>query len=54
MTIPAGTTCTGSINGLSNLCLVKVSNNNKAGPFGGVFYVQQSNSTSTKARKFRA
>ncbi|KAH8689093.1 cell surface protein [Talaromyces proteolyticus] len=47
--IPAGTSCTGTINGISNLCLVKVSNNNKAGPFGGVFAVQMgANSTTAK------
>ncbi len=49
--IPAGTSCTGTINGESNLCLVKVSNNNAAGPFGGVFAVQMSNTTSTKRVK---
>jgi len=55
ISIPAGTTCTGTSNGLTGLCLVKVSNNNPAGPFGGVFYVQQSsNSTAAKVRKFRA
>ncbi|KAL1850528.1 hypothetical protein Plec18167_002361 [Paecilomyces lecythidis] len=45
--IPAGTSCTGTINGISNLCLVKVSNNNENGPFGGVFAVQMSNSSSS-------
>lgn len=47
--IPAGTQCTGTINGISGLCLVKVSNNNENGPFGGVVVVQMSNAT-TKAR----
>ncbi|ROW16000.1 hypothetical protein VPNG_02604 [Cytospora leucostoma] len=46
--IPAGTTCSGTISGQSNLCLVKISNNNNAGPFGGVFAVQMAGSNSTK------
>jgi len=50
--IPSGTSCTGTINGESGLCLVKISNNNANGPFGGVFAVQMSNST-TKARAKR-
>jgi hypothetical protein len=35
--IPAGTTCTGSDagSGQSNFCLMKIVNNNGAGPFGG-------------------
>ncbi|KAH7014316.1 uncharacterized protein B0I36DRAFT_49218 [Microdochium trichocladiopsis] len=35
--IPAGTTCTGkdAASGQSNFCLLKVVNNNNAGPFGG-------------------
>lgn len=45
--IPADTTCTGTINGMSGLCLVKVSNNNANGPFGGVVVVQMPNSTTT-------
>jgi len=51
ISLPAGTTCTGTINGQSNLCLVKVSNNNKDGPFGSVFAVQQGNTT-TASRRF--
>lgn len=38
---------------MSGLCLVKVSNNNSNGPFGGVVVVQMSNTT-TKARARRA
>ncbi|KAI9170694.1 hypothetical protein HJFPF1_00164 [Paramyrothecium foliicola] len=38
--VPDGTTCTGSMNGQSNVCLVKIANSNKAGPFGGVIAVQ--------------
>ncbi|KUJ15177.1 cell surface protein [Mollisia scopiformis] len=56
--VPAGTSCTGTVNGISNLCQVKVSNNNANGPFGGTFLVQMgSNSTSkrlTRSAKFLA
>lgn len=38
--MPAGTTCTGTSNGMSNLCAVKISNNNENGPFGSVMIVQ--------------
>lgn len=49
--IPAGTQCTGTINGMTGLCLVKVSNNNANGPFGGVIAVQMSNSTTARAKR---
>lgn len=49
--IPEGTSCTGTISGQSNLCLVKVSNNNANGPFGGVFAVQMSNSTTANGKR---
>ncbi|RDW89165.1 hypothetical protein BP6252_01197 [Coleophoma cylindrospora] len=52
--IPAGTSCTGTISGQSNLCLVKVSNNNPAGPFGGVFAVQMGSSAATTTRVKRS
>lgn len=54
--IPAGTKCTGTVNGLSNVCLVKMSNNNPAGPFGGVYAVQMpgSNTTARARRAARA
>lgn len=38
--VPAGTTCTGSMGGQSNVCLVKIANSNRAGPFGGVVPIQ--------------
>jgi hypothetical protein len=38
--VPAGTTCTGTVAGQSNVCLVKIANSNPAGPFGGVIAVQ--------------
>lgn len=38
--VPAGTTCTGTVAGQSNVCLVKLANNNKNGPFGGNIAIQ--------------
>ncbi|KAK7731027.1 hypothetical protein SLS53_008898 [Cytospora paraplurivora] len=55
-TVPSGTTCSGTIEGQSNVCLVKIANENDNGPFGGVVAIQiagASNSTA-KARSFRA
>lgn len=46
--IPAGTTCTGTIGDQSNLCLVKMSNNNANGPFGGVYAVQMGGNSTTR------
>lgn len=40
MTIPAGTTCSGTMGGQSNVCLVKIANPSGAGPFGGVIAMQ--------------
>ncbi|KID92386.1 CAS1 appressorium specific protein [Metarhizium guizhouense ARSEF 977] len=49
--IPAGTTCQGSMGGMSNVCLLKVANPSGAGPFGGVIAFQMAgsgaNSTAT-------
>jgi hypothetical protein len=39
-TIPAGTTCSGTVAGQSNVCLVKIVNPSGAGPFGGVVAIQ--------------
>ncbi len=38
--VPAGTVCNGTVAGLTGVCLVKIANANKAGPFGGVVPVQ--------------
>ncbi|RDW88467.1 hypothetical protein BP6252_00499 [Coleophoma cylindrospora] len=38
--VPAGTTCSGSVGGQSNVCLVKIVNPSGAGPFGGVIAMQ--------------
>lgn len=42
-TVPAGTTCTGTVNGEQGVCLLKIANNNAAGPFGGVIAFQMAN-----------
>lgn len=42
-TVPAGTTCTGEVNGQQGVCLMKIANNNAAGPFGGVIAFQMAN-----------
>ncbi|KAH8676199.1 hypothetical protein BX600DRAFT_196883 [Xylariales sp. PMI_506] len=54
--VPAGTTCTGTVNGISNVCLVKIANSNPAGPFGGVIAIQMAgaNSTAKRAETFSA
>lgn len=39
-TVPAGTTCTGTVGGQSGVCLVKIVNPSGAGPFGGVIAIQ--------------
>lgn len=60
--VPAGTTCTGTVSGQSNVCLVKIANNNNAGPFGSTIAVQMAGqattggaaSNATIARRFNA
>lgn len=53
--VPAGTTCTGEVEGQSNVCLVKIANKNDNGPFGGVVAIQMAASNGTaKVRSFRA
>lgn len=39
-TLPANAACSGTINGLSNVCLLKIANTNGAGPFGGTVPIQ--------------
>ncbi|KAG8160698.1 hypothetical protein KVR01_008962 [Diaporthe batatas] len=46
-TVPSDTTCTGKVNGLAGVCLMKIANNNQAGPFGGVIAFQMANTSST-------
>ncbi|KAK3694127.1 hypothetical protein B0T22DRAFT_367614 [Podospora appendiculata] len=55
--VPAGTTCTGTAGGQTGVCLVKIANSNKAGPFGGVVAIQIASSGSAAAKRaetFRA
>lgn len=52
--VPAGTTCTGTVNGQANTCLVKIANNNKAGPFGGVIAIQMAGASSNSTAKREA
>lgn len=57
--VPAGTTCTGTVAGQKNVCLVKIANENNNGPFGGVVAVQMASGVSSsngtaKARSFHA
>ncbi|KAH7305313.1 hypothetical protein B0I35DRAFT_484064 [Stachybotrys elegans] len=47
--VPAGTSCTGSMAGQETVCLVKIANSNKAGPFGGVVAVQMVNGAAAPA-----
>jgi hypothetical protein len=49
MTVPAGTTCTGTVGGQSNVCLVKIVNPSGAGPFGGVVAMQIAGSSTDAA-----
>lgn len=44
--IPAGTTCSGTVGNLQNVCLLKVANPSGAGPFGGVIAFQMANGSS--------
>ncbi|KAF4827395.1 hypothetical protein CGCTS75_v008333 [Colletotrichum tropicale] len=38
--VPDGTQCTGTSGNMQNVCLVKIANNNGAGPFGGIVAIQ--------------
>jgi len=58
--IPAGMTCSGTVGGQSNVCLVKIVNPSGAGPFGGVVAMQMAPAGAATKReapvgaKFRA
>ncbi|OAA64335.1 cell surface protein [Niveomyces insectorum RCEF 264] len=45
VSVPAGTTCTGTVNGVQNVCFAKIANSNPAGPFGGVIAFQMADSS---------
>lgn len=51
--VPADQTCTGTVAGQDNVCLVRCENAARAGPFGGVIPVQMANTT-TPAQARRA
>jgi len=52
-TVPEGITCTGTINGIQNVCLAKIANANKNGPFGGVvaFQIAGANATAIPVKR---
>lgn len=51
--MPAGMTCTGSVGGASNVCIVRVSNDAIAGPFGGSAAFTQSAGAKKRALEYR-
>lgn len=52
--MPADQTCTGSVAGQDNVCLVRCENTANAGPFGGVVPVQMAGANNTAAAARRA
>ncbi|KAJ3946404.1 uncharacterized protein N0V96_004765 [Colletotrichum fioriniae] len=49
--IPADQTCTGTVAGQSNVCLVRCQNAARAGPFGGIVPVQMAGTTTPAAAR---
>ncbi|KAJ8069367.1 hypothetical protein OCU04_003021 [Sclerotinia nivalis] len=49
VSMPAGMSCTGSVGGQENVCLVKLANPSGAGPFGGVAAFQMASTSSAAA-----
>ncbi|KAH8912818.1 hypothetical protein BR93DRAFT_984096 [Coniochaeta sp. PMI_546] len=49
--IPADQSCTGTVAGQDNVCLVRCQNAARAGPFGGVVPVQMANTTTPAAAR---
>ncbi|PQE07368.1 putative gEgh 16 protein [Rutstroemia sp. NJR-2017a WRK4] len=47
--MPAGMSCTGTVAGQQNVCLVKIANPSGAGPFGGVVAMQMAGAGSASA-----
>lgn len=45
--VPQGTTCSGTVAGMTGVCPIKIANSNKAGPFGGVVPVQMVSAAAT-------
>lgn len=50
--MPAGMTCSGSVGGASNVCIVRVNNNALAGPFGGSAAFTMSSAAKKRAVDF--
>lgn len=50
--MPQGMTCSGSVGGASNVCIVRVNNNALAGPFGGSAAFTMSPSAKKRAVEF--
>lgn len=50
--MPAGMTCSGSVGGASNVCIVKVQNSALAGPFGGSAAFTQSAAAKKRAIEY--
>lgn len=53
-TIPADQSCTGTVAGQDNVCLVRCMNTARAGPFGGVVPVQMTSANNSPAAARRA
>ena len=49
--VPEGTVCNGTVAGMTGVCLVKIANANKAGPFGGVVPVQMAGNAAAACGK---
>ena len=50
--MPAGMTCTGSVGGATNVCIVRLQNSALAGPFGGSAAFTQSSGAQKRAVEF--
>jgi hypothetical protein len=50
--MPAGMTCSGTVAGVSNVCIVRVNNNALAGPFGGSAAFTQSPTAQKRAIEY--
>jgi Egh16-like virulence factor len=50
--MPEGMTCTGSVGGAKNVCIVRLQNSALAGPFGGSAAFTQSNLAQKRAVEF--
>ncbi|KAJ9243946.1 hypothetical protein DTO169E5_2288 [Paecilomyces variotii] len=51
--MPAGMTCSGTVGGVKNVCIVRVNNNALAGPFGGSAAFTQSAAATKRSVEYR-